>query len=373
MSDAARRLRIGIVAPLWAAIPPRSYGGIERHLHLLVEELARRGHAVTLFATGDSRTAAALRPVCDGAIADTMDRGEAFCYEHYVNAGVAAALHAAAEFDVLHFHVGLAAVPLAELARTPVLHTMHNGITPDDVWVLNRHPDAAVTALSRCQIEPVPAERRESIRVVPYGFDFDRCAAAGPPEHLVFLGRMAPHKGPDEAVRIARAAGRPIVLAGAPVTASERAWFQQEVAPLLEAPDVTWIGGVGETEKDELFRRAAALLLPLRWDEPFGLVMLEALARGVPVLAVRRGSVPEVIEPGLTGWYAESPDELAAFVELAERLDRGAVRDRALQRFSIQRMTDEYLAVYAALGDEQAGERAPRVHPAAPRAKVGDA
>jgi glycosyltransferase involved in cell wall biosynthesis len=359
VSGPGRPLRVGIVAPLWAAVPPRSYGGIERHLHLLVEELTRRGHDVTLFATADSHTAGRLHPVCDEAVADMMDRGDAAFYEHYVNAGVAAAVRSAPDFDILHFHVGMAAVPLAALARAPVLHTMHNGITVDDVWVLNRHPDVAVTALSRRQIAAVPSSRRESIRVVPYGIDVDHCAVADAPQHLVFLGRMAPHKGPDEAVRIARAAGRPIVLAGAPVTASEHAWFEKEVEPLLEAPDVTWIGGIGETDKDALFRHAAALVLPIRWDEPFGLVMLEAIARGVPVLALRRGSVPEVIEPGLTGWYAESSEGLAAFVEAAERLDRGAVRERARQRFSVQRMADDYLAVYAAVGSEPAGVALP--------------
>jgi glycosyltransferase involved in cell wall biosynthesis len=349
-------LHLCLVAPLWTRIPPRTYGGIERHLDLLIRELARRGHRVTLFATRDSCTPAELRAVCDSPIAEAMDRGEVHFYEHYVNAGIADALRAASDFDILHFHVGLAAVPLAELAPVPVLHTVHNGITPDDVWVLNRHSAAALTALSRDQLHPVPNARRAAIRIIPYGFDFDSCAPAEPVRrHLVFLGRMAPHKGPDAAIRIARAAGRPIVLAGEPVSDHERAWFQREVAPHLDAPDVTWIGAIGDAEKDELFRHASALLFPLRWDEPFGLVMLEALARGVPVLAVNRGSVSEVIEPGRTGWFADSPDQLAALVDQAERLDRDAVRDCARHRFSLERMTDAYLATYRALqGDSSA-------------------
>lgn len=343
-----RRLRIGIAAPLWASVPPASYGGIERHLKLLSDELVRRGHDVALFASGDSRTAARLTAVVQTGVAERMERGDAYFYEHYLNASLAEALRASAELDLLHLHLGCAAIPLAALARCPVLHTVHTGLTQDDLWMLARFPEVPLTALSQRQLAEVPAARRERIAVVPYGFDFDACAAAErAPDRLVFLGRMAPHKGPDAAIRIARAAGRPLVLAGAPVTRDDRTWFEREIRPHVDGRQVVWVGAVDDAGKDELLRGAAALLFPIRWEEPFGLVMLEALARGVPVLATRRGSVPEVLEPGLTGFIADEPDELARFVEAAAGLERKAVRERASRRFSLTRMVDAYEEAYA--------------------------
>ena len=346
----SRRLRIGVVAPLWASVPPRTYGGIERHLHLLTEELVHRGHSVALFATGDSQTSGELRAACDGGVAEAMDRGNAYFYEQYLNVAVTDALKSSGGFDVLHFHVGSAVVPLGTLAAAPVLHTFHMGITLDDLWILRRFPTAAFTALTREQLSTVPEERRRSISVVPYGFDFDACAWAHEPgEHLVFLGRMAPHKGPDEAIRIARAACRPIRLAGAPVTAEDHHWFHREIEPQIDGKQVIWLGAVDEPAKDDLFRRALALVFPIKWEEPFGLVMLEALARGVPVLACRRGSVPEVIDLGQTGWYTDAPEELATFVDQAARVDRRAVREHARRRFSHHRMVEGYLEVYESL------------------------
>ena len=344
----SERLRIGIVAPLWAAVPPITYGGIERHLDLLVNELVRRGHDVTLFASGDSRTAAKLVAVVDRGVAEAMDAGDASFYEHYLNASLAASLAASDGFDVLHWHVGCAAIPLAASARCPVLHSVHTGITRDDLWMLERSPDARLTALSNRQLEDVPSAQRGRIRVVPYGFDFATCdASEGEPEHLAFLGRMAPHKGPDAAIRIARAAGLPISLAGGPVTVEDRDWFARMVEPEIDGREVVWLGAVDDAGKDALFARAAAFVFPIDWEEPFGLVMLEALARGIPVLATRRGSVPEVVDPGVTGFIEDAADDLAGHVASAAALDRGEVRERASQRFSVAAMTDAYEAAYS--------------------------
>ena len=281
-----------------------------------------------------------------------MDRGEAYFYEHYLNASVSEALRSSAAFDLLHFHVGCSVIPLSTLSVAPVLHTIHTGITKDDVWMLRRFPEAAVTVLSKQQVAVahVPEDRCGSVRVVPYGFDFDSCqCSSNRGEHLAFLGRMAPHKGPDEAIRIARIARRPIWMAGAPVTPDDRVWFEREIEPHVDGTNVIWLGAVDDRRKDELFQRAAALLFPIKWDEPFGLVMLEALARGVPVLAYRRGSVPEVVEEGETGWCADSPEALAALVDQASTLDRGHVREHARRRFSHLRTTDAYLDTYACL------------------------
>lgn len=345
-------LRIALVAPLWTSVPPVAYGGIERHLHLLVEELARRGHSVTLFASGDSRTSATLRSVVPSGVAGWMDRGEAFFYEHYQNANLAQALEASDAYDVVHLHLGCAAIPLAELARCPVLHSVHTGLTPDDLWILERYPKTRLTALSSRQVADVPEERRTRIDIVPYGYDFDSCVAMQDPSGpLVFLGRMAPHKAPDAAIAIARAAGRKIRLAGAPVTREDRTWFDREIEPLVDGRDVVWLGTVDDTTKNELFRGAAAFLFPIRWEEPFGLVMLESMARGVPVLATPRGSVPEVVEPGVTGFIAEERDELAGCAEAAAGLDRETVRERAKKRFSVTSMVDAYEAAYVKTRD----------------------
>lgn len=350
MTHAGLHLRIGIVAPLWVPVPPRTYGGIERHLSLLTDELVRRGHSVTLFASGDSRTRAELQAPVAGGVAEAMDRGEAFFYEHYLHANLAEAVAASHRLDLLHLHVGSPAVPLAALAHAPALHTLHTGVTVDDVWMLDRFPDAAVTALSARQVEPVPEARRQRIAITPYGFDFSTTrAATGPREHLVFLGRMAPHKGPDAAIDVAQQAGVPIRLAGAPVTPDDRDWFAREIEPRIDGTKTVWVGGVDDAGKDELFERAIALVFPIHWEEPFGLVMLEALARGVPVIALRRGSVPEVVEPGATGWYESSADALAQHVAAAARLDRGEVREVTSTRFSLAAMVDRYESLYQSL------------------------
>ena len=344
----SRPLRLGIAAPLWMPIPPGTYGGIERHLYLLVEELVRRGHDLTLFASGDSKTSARLHAVVERGVAESMEAGEACYYEHALNAGLAEALRSSCELDLLHYHVGLGAMPLAALADCPVLHTVHIGLAIDDVRMLERFPDTTVTALSHRQVRDVPAPRRERLRVVPYGFDFDSCpVATGARDALVFLGRMAPHKGPDAAIRIAERTGRPLLLAGAPVTREDNDWFDREVRPHVDGRRVSWLGAVGDADKQELFESAAAFLFPISWDEPFGLVMLEALARGVPVLATRRGSVPEVVEAGLTGFVEERAGDLAGRVEEASALDRTQVRERARRRFSVPAMVDGYEAAYA--------------------------
>lgn len=339
-----------MIPPLWASVPPKTYGGIERHVSLLADELVRRGHEVVLFATGDSRTGATLHAITPTGVAEIMDRGHAYFYEHYLNTAIAEALQGSEGFDLLHFHVGCPAMPLCLLSRAPVLHSLHTGLTLDDQWILDRFPEAAVTALSCSQIAPIEPERRRTISIVPYGFDFRGCVPApGPAEYLLFLGRIAPHKAPDDAIRIARAAGRPIVLAGAPVTAEDRAFFAREIEPLLSGADVTYVGAVNEEQKRRLFDRAIALVFPIRWDEPFGLVMLEAMAHGVPVLACARGSVPEVVDHGTTGFCSTSPGELASLVDAAARLDRASVRKHAAQRFSHERMVDRYLALYDSL------------------------
>jgi glycosyltransferase involved in cell wall biosynthesis len=344
------RLRIAQVAPVWASVPPTSYGGAEIVVHWLTEELVRRGHEVTLFATGDSRTAARLAYVCEVNLLELMAKDKAYQYEPYANAHVIEAIRASADFDLLHCHLGAATIPVCTLARCPVVHTVHAGLSVDEFWLLDRYPEVPITAISRSQIAEVSEERSRTMPVVYHGCEFDRYQLSTERgRHLAFLGRMGPHKNPVDAIRIAKAAGLPIVLAGRPQDASEERYFNEMVKPLIDDKNVVYRGALSFDEKVEFLREAMALVFPIRWDEHFGLVMIEAMACGTPVLACRRGSVPEVVDPGRTGFYADSPDALIDLLPATLALDRKTVREHARGRFSHTRMVDDYLALYRVL------------------------
>jgi glycosyltransferase involved in cell wall biosynthesis len=352
MADPARRLRIALVAPLWTSVPPAAYGGTELVVHLLAEDLVRRGHDVTLFASGDSRTGGRLRPLGEHNLRVAMERGEAYEYEVYATANLVEAIREADRFDVIHSHLGFGQIPLGVLSRTPVVHTLHTRPALDDLWVLSRYPEAAVVAVSRSQVEEVPAARRRHIRVIHHGIDFDAYEFSGAPGgYLAFLGRMGPQKSPLTAIEVARAAGMPLLLAGVPQNAEEEAYFAQRVQPLIDGKDVRWIGAVDHARKNELLRGAAALLFPIQGGEAFGLAMIEAMACGTPVVGWGRASVPEVIDPGRTGFFAGSVAGMTALVPHALALDRQAVRAQALRRFSHRRMVDDYLRTYEALNE----------------------
>jgi glycosyltransferase involved in cell wall biosynthesis len=348
----AGRLRVAVVAPVWARIPPATYGGTERVVHLLAEELVRRGHDVTLFATGDSATSARCEAVVGCGVTDMMAAGEAFEYEHYECANFVEALGRSASFDVVHSHLRASAIPLGELSKAPALHTLHTPLSVDDLWVLGRYERAAVSAISHFQASAIPPERRRSVRVIHHGIDFDAYTPSSEPgRYLAFLGRMGPQKSPLGAISIARAAGLPLVLAGGPQNAHEELFFERQVAPLVDGRDVTYVGPVDHARKDELLRDAAALLFPIAGDEAFGLVMVEAMACGTPVLACERASVREIVDFGVTGFFAESVDELAVFVPRALALDRDAVRARGLERFGHRRMASDYVEAYRSIAE----------------------
>jgi glycosyltransferase involved in cell wall biosynthesis len=340
-------LRVAQVAPLWVSIPPVDYGGTERIVHLLTEELVRRGHHVTLFASGDSRTGAHLRPISEGAAYGKKNTASPKVYQL---SGVAEAIRDARSFDLIHCHLECLTVSLSALCPVPVLHSIQSPLQADDLWMLRRYPDVIVTAVSYRQTAAATAARREHIRVVYNSCDFSKYQVSeNPGRYLVFLGRMAWEKNAEGAIAIARQAGMPIRLAGEPRGKLDRAYFEQSVKPLIDGKDVVWIGPVDDRQKNELFQDAAALLFPIRWEEPFGIVMIEAMACGVPVLACNRGSVSEVVESGKTGYYADTLDELAKLVPHVLELDRRAVRQHAVRRFSHTVMVDKYLGVYASL------------------------
>lgn len=343
--SAPPRLRIAQLAPLWSPVPPRSYGGQERIVHLLTEELVRRGHPVTLIASGDSRTAAQLDPVVDTCLIDAMSGGRAYEERPYEFAAVAHAFAPDRGFDLVHSHLGAAAIPLTDLAPCPVVHSVPHAVTVDHTWVLARHPTARVCFVSESQRRSAPA--LPDAAVVHNACDFSAFPVVPTRgDYLAFLGRMGPHKGPVTAIRLARRTGWPLVLAGEPMTAEERRYFARKVEPLVDGDRVRHVGGVDDRQKATLLGGAAALLFPIDWEEPFGIVMIEAMACGTPVVALTRGSVPEVVDEGVTGFHAHDVGALPDLVELACELDRRGVRARAEQRFSVTSMVDGYEAVY---------------------------
>ena len=344
------RLRIAQVSPLWTRIPPTTYGGIELMMKLLIDELVARGHEVTLFSSGDCVTSGRLHETVERNLTDRISDGEMYMFEYYANSTMAEVLREAGKFDLIHYHLCSAWIPLAGATGTPGLFTMHTSPHLDDEWVMRRWPQVAVAGISECQMAAAALKLGREFPVVYNGCDFGAYEPrfeAG--SYLAFLGRLSVEKNPLGAIRIAQAVGMPLVLAGQPQNAREAEYFKKELEPLIDGEQIRWIGPVNHAQKQELLRNAAALLFPIQWEEPFGLVMIEAMACGTPVVAHRRGSVGEVVEDGVTGYAATSLDALPELVGPALQLDRRKVRERAEGRFGYQRMVDDYLALYRAL------------------------
>jgi glycosyltransferase involved in cell wall biosynthesis len=344
------KLRIAQVAPLWTPIPPRTYGGIELLMKLLIDELVARGHEVTLFASGDCATAAKLHEVVDVNLTDLFCEGRGYCMEYYTNSAMAEVLAAQREFDLVHFHMSTGWLPLAAAMKTPALFTMHTSPHHDDEWVMRRWPKVAVNGISKAQMHAAGLALGREFPVVYNGCDFasyEPRFSAG--RYLAFLGRLGVEKNPLDAIRIAQACNMPIVLAGQAQNAKEERYIAEHIDPLVDNDRVRWIGPVNHRQKNMLLRNASALLFPIQWEEPFGLVMIEAMACGTPVVAHRRGAVEEVIDPGRTGYHAGVIDALAELVPQALDLDRREVRAHAESRFGFRAMVDAYEAQYRAL------------------------
>jgi glycosyltransferase involved in cell wall biosynthesis len=347
-------LRIAQVAPLWTSVPPCEYGGAELVVHWLTEELTRRGYDVTLFASGDSTTKAKLQAVYPENLIKAWEKGNVSTYECYATSTFAEAIRRADEFDVIHCHLGPAQIPLTPLSKTPCLHTLHARIELDDLWVLQKYQEVPIAAISHSQISVIPRERRNNIHVIYHGCDFEMYKPSGTQgDYLAFLGRMGTHKNPLGAIDIAKRVGLPIMLGGKPMTPEEERYFNEKVRPCIDGRNVIYLGPMGLGQKVELLRGASAFLFPIRWEEPFGLVMIEAMACGTPVVACNRGSVGEVVDCGKTGFYGDSEEELPRLLLQALSLNRKAVREHALKRFSHQRMVDEYVAIYESLSSEK--------------------
>jgi glycosyltransferase involved in cell wall biosynthesis len=353
MSDCLPRLRIAQIAPLWMPVPPPTYGGAEILVYWLTEELVRRGHEVTVFASGESTTSAELVTVCDTPLQAAMRKQAIYQYEPYAVSAMASAIGCGRDFDVLHAHVGPLGLAFADISPTPIVHTVHAGLDGvDEHWLLERHPRAIVAAISQSQVSTVPTERRLNIHTVYHGLDtVPYSPSLSTDGYVLFLGRMGPNKNPVGAIRIARAAGYPIVIAGLPQDRREQKYFDEQVAPLVDGDHVRHLGAVSQKDKVTLLQHADALIFPICWDEHFGLVMIEAMACGTPVLAFRRGSVPEVVEHGRTGFIGDNEADLVTALGQVETLDRAVVAARARERFTVARMADDYERLYrAAIG-----------------------
>ena len=335
-------MRIAQVAPLYESVPPKLYGGTERVVSYLTEELVRQGHRVTLFASGDSHTAAKLVAGCEHAL--RLEGGQTAAIALHTLLGEAVFAHADS-FDVIHCHIDSIHMPLARRCPVPVITTLHGRLDIAGLERLHREfSELPLVSISDAQRAPLPWASWAG--TVHHGLPLELHRPhydAG--RYLVFLGRISPEKGVDRAIAIARQAGLPLKIA-AKVDAVDREYFAAEIEPQLAAPGVEYLGEVDESAKTELLGGALALLFPIDWPEPFGLTMIEAMACGTPAIAFARGSVPEVVDPGITGYIVTSIDEAAACVARARDLDRRQCRRQFERRFGATRMAQEYCSIY---------------------------
>jgi glycosyltransferase involved in cell wall biosynthesis len=351
-------MRIAQVAPLTEAVPPRLYGGTERVVHWLTEELVALGHQVTLFASGDSQTSAKLDATwpkalrLDGAVRDPnalhivmLERVRQKCDDE--------------EFDLLHFHLDYYPFSLFSRQPTPFLTTLHGRLDlPEHQPVFTTFSSVPVISISDAQRRPVP--QANWIRTVHHGLPEKLLMPQDlRPEYLAVLGRIAPEKGVDRAIRIASQCGIPLKIA-AKVDPSDQDYYDEVIRPLIaDNPLVEYIGEIGDREKSDFLSGAITLLVPIDWPEPFGLVMIEAMACGTPVIAYNRGSVAEIVEHGRTGFVVDDEESAVAAIEHVSSLSRTAIRQQFENRFTARRMALDYLAAYDGL-----------MEPAEPRIKL---
>ncbi len=347
-------MRIAQIAPLHEAVPPRLYGGTERVVSFLTEELVAMGHDVTLFASGDSVTAAELEAVWPQALRlDPTIRDPIAPHMLLMEA----ARRRAAEFDIMHFHMDYWPFSLFSRQRTPFVTTMHGRLDLGELQpVFDAFPHMPVVSISDSQRAPLPQARW--MGTVPHGLPPGLLMPQPGvrPEYLAFLGRIAPEKGPDRAIRIARACGLPLRIA-AKVGDADRPYFDAVIQPMLAGGGVELVGEITDAEKPAFLSGALALLMPIGWPEPFGLAMIEAMACGTPVIAFNRGAVPEIIEHGRTGFIVEDEAGAAAAVARLHELPRQAIRAAFEARFTARRMAEDYLAIYGGLAARHATPR----------------
>ena len=349
-------MRIGMIAPLEMRVPPLAYGGTEAVVSLLSEGLVHRGHDVTLFASGDSVTGARLESVCPHFLRETPRHRGAL---NTLNAAVC--LKQAEHFDIIHNHTEFVGMAMAGLVDTPVLTTLHGNLTPDLSLLFSRY-DGWYNTVSLSAKSLLPEKDRfagviyNSIDIASYPFN-DRSTTDS---YLLFLSRMSAEKGPRQAIDVARKLGRRLLLAGN-VDADDEEYFQTQVLPEVDGELIEYVGEADQRRKRQLLSEAYCLLAPIDWPEPFGLFMVEAMASGTPVIAFNRGSVPEVVVDGETGYVVDTPEQMAAAVQQVDHIDRSRCRQHVVEKFDAPRMVDDYMAAYQRIMSASERELLPRI------------
>jgi len=335
-------LRIAQVAPLYESVPPKLYGGTERVVAYLTEELVRRGHEVTLFASADSTAKSKIQSTCPAAL---REAGLAHLGASLQLAALSEVFDRSDRFDIIHSHIDYWSFPFGRLVETPTVTTLHGRLDIEELFGIYRYySDASVVSISDAQRAPLP--ELNWVDTVYHGLPKEQLRFnPGPGKYLAFLGRIAPEKRPDLAIEIARRAGIPLKIA-AKVDVVDRDYFESEIRPRIDSRNVEFIGEIGEHEKSEFLGDALALLFPIDWPEPFGLVMSEALACGTPVIARPCGSVPEILDHGVTGFVASSLDDLVHAVHNVSSIARRTCREVFETRFTAGAMAANYERIY---------------------------
>ena len=347
-------MKIAQIAPLWESVPPKLYGGTERVVSYLTEELVRQGHDVTLFASGDSQTVARLWAACPQAFRSQtglVNRDVPMILMQEQAFGVEAG-----SFDIIHSHLDFLSFPLSRRCATPVLTTLHGRLDlPEFVAMYEEYADMPVVSISNAQRLPLPDVNWQG--TVYHGLPDLYTFHPDPGSYLAYLGRICPEKRPDHAIEIAKRVGIPLRMA-AKVDPLDRDYFETQIVPLLDHPLVEYLGEITDVQKCDLLGNAAAVLCTYDWPEPFGIVLIEALACGTPVLAYRCGSIPEIIEDGVTGFICDNLEEMVSSIDRLPLIRRQRCRDSFTTRFTVERMVHDYLAVY----QRMATTVRPRVH-----------
>lgn len=350
-------MNIAQVAPLWESVPPKLYGGTERIVSYVTEELVRMGHDVTLFASGDSETAARLEAVCPQAL--RLNTG-IFNRDAPMIMLQERALGAVGDFDVIHSHLDFLGFPLARRNSVPIVTTLHGRLDlPELEPVFREYSEMPLVSISHAQRRPLAWANWQA--TIHHGLPRDLYTFHPKSQgYLAFLGRISPEKRPDQAIEIAKRTGLPLRIA-AKVDPADQQYYRSEIEPLLDHPLVEFLGEISDAEKDDFIGNALALVCPYDWPEPFGLVLIEALACGTPVLAYRRGSIPEIIDDGITGFVCESLAEMAEAVERLPLIDRRRCRSAFEERFTADRMARDYVALYERIIEESTIQTAPKI------------
>ncbi len=345
-------MRIAQVAPLYEAVPPHRYGGTERVVAALADGLADRGHDVTLFAAGESTTRAKLHEVVPAPLRTRMTRQELLEVAPHIHLRMLADLYRDGDFDVIHSHLDVWTLPFAATSATPTVTTLHGRLDLPMVRdVLGMYPQVPIVSISDDQRRPLADLDLSWVATVPHGLELgaylNQPRAGG--DHLAFVGRVCAEKGLDTAITVARRCGRPLHIA-AKVDPMDVEYYECVIEPLL-GDDTVFVGEIGEDLKPGFYASAAATMFPITWPEPFGIVMIESLAAGTPVIALRNGSVPEILRDGVTGFICDSVEEMVDAVGRIDEIDPEECRRHA-RAFTIDVMCRRYEAIYELLVDQ---------------------